>query len=195
MNLKQKKILQWLLLMSILFVGSSVVANDLDNVDLDNAESEYDFQSPEEQQNFKQQFNQDVETTNNAGDSGNNNANNLNDDNDYDSFVGAINSAEIISPKNGEIIFDEYLKLKIKAPGAVKAEAYYKRLGSSQKNYLGKFKNLSGDIWQLKIKVSQYLPNGQYRIIIKIKNNDGEYELNPLFLSVSYFSGNDQSET
>ncbi len=199
-SLERKIILATLLLGTMLTVGAIIFifsfhrinAENIDDVDLDSFESQYDFQSPEEEQEFEQQFLQDVQTSqnnngNNNQDSNENNNENNNEDEDINKLQDIINSTQILSPASGTIVYNRYFTIKVQAKEAKMLEAYAKRIGSEQKNYLGKFSYQGNNIWELKLDADNNFPNGQYEVSIKIKNDYGEYKIGPFQLTIKHF--------
>ncbi len=194
------------LVVFLLNIVNAYNVDDFDNLNLEDYESQDDFQAPEEDEEFKNKFDQDMQNTrtiqnNNedlisdeSEDSNENrdDNNNNNNRNENDEIQQIINESKILSPNSQDIIFDKFFEIKVEAKEANKIEAYAKKIDSNKKIYLGKFNHKNKNIWVLKINVAKNFPNGQYKILVNVKNKFGIYKLGPVFVNVNYFaSSND----
>ncbi len=192
------------LVVFLLNIVNAYNVDDFDNLNLEDYESQDDFQAPEEDEEFKNKFDQDMQNTrtiqnNNedlisdeSEDSNENrdDNNNNNNRNENDEIQQIINESKILSPNNGIIISDKIFEIKVKAKEVSKIEAYARKIGSSKKIYLGKFAYEDKNIWVLKINVAKNFPNGQYKVIIDAKNKFGEYNVGTIFININYTTFN-----
>ena len=86
-----------------------------------------------------------------------------------------IRETKIIKPVDHNTITENTFEVQVLARKATKLEAYVRRNNSQQKNYLGKLLLRNNDLWILKVQVNKSLPNGDYKLFVKVKNEVGEY--------------------
>ncbi|MEI7621467.1 MAG: Ig-like domain-containing protein [Candidatus Moraniibacteriota bacterium] len=87
--------------------------------------------------------------------------------------AGVVLSGRITNPKNGEIVTGKSLFFKIVTAGATRVELSASREGSSNALYLGSSEKVSENNWELKKEGADFLPNGKYKAVAKISNQDG----------------------
>jgi hypothetical protein len=94
-------------------------------------------------------------------------------------------AGKITSPRNGSIIIDKSLLFSATTINATKVEFSVTREGASNSLYLGNSNKTAEGVWQLTKSGSDFLPNGAYKVIATISNQEGSISSDPIGFQIN----------
>ncbi|MEI8343706.1 MAG: Ig-like domain-containing protein [Candidatus Moraniibacteriota bacterium] len=94
-------------------------------------------------------------------------------------------SGRITSPSNGQVNTLGSLSFGASTTGALKVEFSVTREGASSSLYLGSASKISENVWKLDKSGLESLPNGAYKVIAKISNQDGSISSDPISFQIA----------